>query len=58
MQQMLAVHGIPARIVDWGAAPCLGAGSPTALQVRSHEYWDALLLLSPVDETSLDGKES
>jgi hypothetical protein len=50
MQQMLAAHQIPSRILDLGVAPYFGAGSPTALQVRSQDQWAALLLLSPIQE--------
>jgi hypothetical protein len=50
MQQMLAAHQIPSRILDLGVAPYFGAGSPTALQVRSQDRWAALLLLSPIQE--------
>jgi hypothetical protein len=32
MQQVLAAHEIPTRIVDLGAGSYLGAGSPAALQ--------------------------
>lgn len=51
MQQILEAHDIPARIVDLGASPYFGMGSPAALQVRVSDRWTALLLLSPVDET-------
>jgi Na+-translocating ferredoxin:NAD+ oxidoreductase RnfC subunit len=50
MQQMLAAHQIPSRILDLGVAPYFGAGSPTALQVQSQDRWAALLLLSPIQE--------
>lgn len=50
MQQVLAAHQIPARVVDLGSVSYLGLGSPAALQVRSEDQWTALLLLSPVDE--------
>ena len=50
MQQMLLGHQIPSRIIDLGVAPYFGAGSPTALQVRSQDQWEALLILSPVEE--------
>lgn len=50
MQQVLAAHQIPARIVDLGAAPYLGSASPAALQVQPQDRWTALLLLSPTEE--------
>jgi Na+-translocating ferredoxin:NAD+ oxidoreductase RnfC subunit len=50
MQQMLLGHQIPSRIIDLGVAPYFGAGCPTALQVRSQDQWEALLILSPVEE--------
>ncbi len=50
MQQMLAVHEIPARVVSQGAAAHLGCGVPGALQVRPQDRWAALLLLSPIEE--------
>ncbi len=50
MQQVLAAHDIPSRIIDWGIASYFGAGSPAALQVRSQDQWTALLLLSSPDE--------
>lgn len=50
MQQILAAHQIPARILDLGIASYLGTGSPAALQVRSQDRWTALLLLSPLEE--------
>jgi hypothetical protein len=50
MQQVLAAHQIPSRVLDLGIASYFGAGSPTALQVLSEDRWEALLLLSPIDE--------
>ncbi|MEG4443858.1 hypothetical protein QUB47_15535 [Microcoleus sp. AT9_B5] len=50
MQQLLAAHEIPARIVDLGIASYLGAGSATALQVLPEHQPTASLLLSPVEE--------
>jgi hypothetical protein len=50
MQQVLAAHDIPSRILDIGIAYYLGAGSPAALQVRSQDRWTALLLLSSPEE--------
>ncbi len=46
MQQLLTAHQSPARILDLGILPYLGAGSLTALQVRSEDQLTALLLLS------------
>ncbi|NEP48689.1 MAG: hypothetical protein F6K65_07565 [Moorea sp. SIO3C2] len=50
MQQVLAAHDIPSRIIDIGIMSYLGAGSPAALQVRSPDKWTALLLLSSPEE--------
>lgn len=57
MQQVLAAHEIPTRIVDLGAGSYLGAGSPAALQVRSEDCWTARLLLSPVGAEESDSPE-
>ena len=50
MQQILAAHQIPARIVDLGIASYLGSGSATALQVLTQHQQTASLLLSPIEE--------
>ena len=50
MQQLLAAHQIPARIVDFGIASYLGAGSATALQVLPEHHPSASLLISPIEE--------
>jgi hypothetical protein len=50
MQQMLAAHQIPSRIVDLGLMPYTGFGSPAALQVLSEDREIALVLLSPIEE--------
>ena len=50
MQQILAAHEIPSRILDLGMASYLGSGAIAALQVRPEDRWTALLLLSPVEE--------
>ena len=50
MQQLLAAHEIPARIVDLGIASYLGAGSATALQVLPEHQQTALILISPIEE--------
>lgn len=50
MQQVLAAHDIPSRLVDRGIPSYFGAGSPAALQVRSEDQWTALLLLSSPEE--------
>ncbi|GET40565.1 putative signal transducing protein [Microseira wollei] len=50
MQQILAAHEIPSRILDLGMASYLGSGAFAALQVRPEDRWTALLLLSPVEE--------
>lgn len=52
MQQVLAAHGIPARIVDLGLTSYMGMGSPAALQVHSVHQWAARLLLSPIEDES------
>lgn len=58
MQQVLAAHQIPSRILDLGVAPYLGQGSPAALQVRSEDRWTALLLLSPIEEEQAERLEN
>ena len=50
MQQLLAAHQIPTRIVDLGIASYLGAGSATALQVLPEDEPTASLLISPIEE--------
>ena len=50
MQQMLAAHEIPARVVAQGVQAHFGCGTPAAVQVYPQDWWTALLLLSPVDE--------
>lgn len=50
MQQILAAHQIPTRIVDLGVASYLGAGSATALQVLPEHQPTASLLISPIEE--------
>ena len=50
MQQLLAAHQIPARIVDLGIASYLGAGSSTALQVLPEHQRTASLLISLIEE--------
>jgi hypothetical protein len=50
MQQMLAAHQIPSRIVELGAAAYMGLGCPAALQVQTSDQYAALLLLSPIEE--------
>ena len=49
MEQILAGHEIPSRIIQVGASGCFLAGE-TALQVLSPDRWTALLLLSPKEE--------
>ena len=57
MQQMLAAHDIPARVVGQGV-PHFGCGSSACLQVLAKDQWTALLLLSPIEEeASLDRDE-
>lgn len=50
MQQMLAAHDIPSRVIDIGAGIYFGQGSQAALQVRAQDQWTALLLLSPPED--------
>lgn len=50
MQQLLAAHQIPVRIVDLGITSYLGAGSATALQVQPQDERTASLLISPIEE--------
>ncbi len=57
MQQVLAAHQIPSRIIDLGMTSYLGAGSPAALQVQAADQWNALLLLSPVEEEPVEEDE-
>jgi hypothetical protein len=49
MQQILASHDIPSRVVNVGASGCFLTGE-TAVQVLSPDRWTALLLLSPKEE--------
>jgi len=53
MQQLLAAHAIPARVVSQSATH-LGWAVAGALQVRPQDRWTALLLLSPVEDNSDD----
>ena len=55
MQQLLAAHQIPARIVDLGIASYFGAGSATALQVLPEHQRTASLLISPVEDEPESG---
>ena len=57
MQQILAAHHIPTRILDLGVASYFGTGSPAALQVRPEDRWTALLLLSPLEEEQAGEQE-
>ncbi|HHP7244403.1 MAG TPA: hypothetical protein ACFE0H_06930 [Elainellaceae cyanobacterium] len=57
MQQMLAAHEIPARVVSHGVVPHFGCGVPAAVQVRPQDRWTALLLLSPVEDYAEDLEE-
>jgi hypothetical protein len=52
MQQLLAAHDIPSRIVDLGIASYLGAGSATALQVLQEDESIALQFLMPLEDES------
>ena len=50
MQQLLAAHNIPSRVLDIGLGIYCGQGSQAALQVCSPDRWTALLLLSPPED--------
>ena len=50
MQQVLASHSIPSRVIDIGMGIYFGQGSQCALQVRGQDRWTALLLLSPPED--------
>ncbi|KYC39042.1 hypothetical protein WA1_34210 [Scytonema hofmannii PCC 7110] len=50
MQELLAAHNIPTKIIDLGVKSYLGAGTPAALQVRLQDKWAVLLLLSPYED--------
>ncbi|MDJ0658280.1 MAG: hypothetical protein QNJ42_02195 [Crocosphaera sp.] len=50
MQQLLAAHNIPSRVLDIGLGIYCGQGSQAALQVCSPDQWTALLLLSPPED--------
>ncbi len=55
MQQMLAAHEIPSRVIDIGIGIYCGQGSQAALQVLEPDRWTALLLLSdPEDPETFD----
>ncbi|MGQ4646913.1 hypothetical protein [Lyngbya aestuarii] len=58
MQQLLAGHDIPSRILDTGITSYFGAGSPAALQVRSQDQWTALLLLSYPEEEQAETSDN
>ena len=49
MQQILAAHDIPARVIDRGVEAYMGQGSPAALQVQMEDEQSAILLLSVPD---------
>ena len=52
LQQVLAAHAIPARVVDRGIESYMGQGSPAALQVPDDYEQLAILLLSIGDEAN------
>ncbi|NEP13468.1 MAG: hypothetical protein F6K14_25325 [Symploca sp. SIO2C1] len=58
MQQLLAAHDIPSRIIDTGITSYFGAGSSAALQVRSADQWTALLLLSSPEEEQAEASDN
>ena len=51
MQQHLAAHDIPSRVIDIGMGIYCGQGSQAALQVLSHDQWTARLLLSTPEDS-------
>ncbi|MGB3207198.1 MAG: hypothetical protein WBB28_19615, partial [Crinalium sp.] len=57
MQQVLAAHEIPSRIIDLGVTSYFGQASPAALLVQSSDQWTALLLLSSPDEENLGASD-
>ncbi len=57
MQQVLAAHEIPSRIIDLGVVSYFGQASPAALLVKSSDQWTALLLLSSPDEENLGASD-
>lgn len=54
MEQILAAHEIPCRLVDWGIAPYFGSGSATAVQIQPSDQQRALELLTPLGEDEGD----
>lgn len=50
MQQILAAHNLPSRVIDIGLGFYCGQGSQAALQVLSKDQWTACLLISPVED--------
>ena len=50
IQQLLAAHQIPSRILDIGITSYFGQGSSAVLQVLAKDQWNALLLLSPIEQ--------
>lgn len=50
MQQILAAHEIPSRIIDVGMTSYLGVGAIAVVQVLPKDRWTALLLLSQLEE--------
>jgi hypothetical protein len=53
MQQLLASHDVPSRVLDIGLGIYCGQGNQAALQVLSQDQWVALLLLSPPEEDQI-----
>ncbi|MUG94812.1 hypothetical protein F7734_21575 [Scytonema sp. UIC 10036] len=50
MQELLAAHNIPTKIIDLGVKSYLGAGTSAALQVSLQDKSAALLLLSSQED--------
>ena len=50
IQQLLAAHNIPVRIVDLGSVSYMGWGSAAAVQVQPQDATTAWLLVSPLEE--------
>lgn len=58
MQQVLAAHDIPSRILDLGITSYFGQGTSAHLQVLSKDRWTGLLLLSPLEDDRAEAPEN
>ncbi len=52
MEQVLAAHEVPARIIDLGIESYMGQGSLAALQVHAEDEQFAIQLLSVINEAT------